>query len=50
MKRREPIILGGGVISQKNGVLVTHFLYAVVTQEEPLVVGSLEDISVYAVT
>ena len=50
MKRSEPIIPGGGVFSQTNGVLVTHFLYAVVAQEEPLVVRSLEDISVYAVT
>jgi hypothetical protein len=50
MKRCEPIIPGGGVFSQKNGVSVTHFLYAVVTPEEPLVVGTLEDKSVYAVT
>ena len=50
MKRRERIIPGGGFFSQKNGILITNFLYAVVAQEEPLVFGSLEGKSVYAVT
>jgi len=50
MQRREPVIQGGGVFCQKNGVLVTHFLYGAVAQEEPLVVGSVEDKTVDAVT